>query len=772
MISAEHPISCRMNDIHRLIARIKASQLFDADWYSSEYPDVAMLGMEPVEHYAKIGSLLLRAPHPRFDAAWYASHHADIARLGLDPFTHFCAHGRYEGRKTMPVGGSHPTYSLCIDKKGGIDHKYDLWNHEREAQFLQALETACSGSPGRGYAATVVMPTHNRADEIGAAIESVLSQDHQTWELLIVDDGSIDDTQAVVAPLLEDSRIRYVRQPHGGVSKARNTGLQMANCPFVFYLDSDNTWRKDLLGTMLGFMTAGGLDAAYSGSFCYRDAGGGSYYTGDDFSWSECLRENYVDMNAFAHRRELVATHGTFDESLLRLVDWDFILRLTREAKVAYAPFCGVRYYDGRRSDRISHTHYIGTLKTVASNIRAKHPPGFAGPAERLTAEGVLASSIASHPAGASVSPVTSARHAYDRRVGYVVWDWPALSQTFVINEVRALIERGADVVVYCKTAAEKPAELHFEVPVYVVEDAVALAGLVRDHARTVLHSPFVYPTTTLLTWPCSVETGIPFTFMPGGVDISHYENMKRNRVGEIASSSNCLAVITLGSYHREFLIEQGVPAERIVLERQSVELPAFSPRAQSAGRPRVVSIARFVEKKGLASLIDAAASLPSVDVHVYGYGPLEQALREQVQRLGLTNVRIEDPLTSSEGLHEAYARADLFVLPCVRAANGDLDGLPTVILEAMASGVPVVSNQITNIPDVVIDGTTGFLASPGDTGSLVAKMKQALSLDPDARSTLVHNARRLVEDYAGCERTAATLERLWSGSPTEPVHS
>jgi glycosyltransferase involved in cell wall biosynthesis len=86
------------------------------------------------------------------------------------------------------------------------------------------------------------------------------------------------------------------------------------------------------------------------------------------------------------------------------------------------------------------------------------------------------------------------------------------------------------------------------------------------------------------------------------------------------------------------------------------------------------------------------------------------------------------------------------------------------VILEAMASGVPVISNRITNIPDVVTDGVTGFLATPGDTESLTAKLEEALSLDQDDRTMLIRRARTLVEDYAGCERTAATLEGVWEG--------
>ena len=758
-----------MSTIERLKNRIIASQLFDEDWYISQYADVVQVGMDPIEHYARIGSSLLRSPHPLFDAHWYATHHADVAEAGWDPLIHFSSHGRYEGRKTLPVGGRFPTYSLCVDKKGGIDRKYDHWDGERETRFLALLREACEGAPGRGFGATVILPTHNRAACIPAAIQSVIAQTHQNWELLIVDDGSDDDTRSVVAPLLSDPRINYLWQPHGGVAKARNTGLRNGKHPFVFYLDSDNTWREDFLSVMLGFINAGELDAAYAGSICHGDMGSAPYFAGDDFSWRECLRKNYVDMNAFAHRREMVDKHGEFDESLLRLVDWDFILRLSRRSKVAYAPFCGVRYYAGERGDRISNTHYLDNLNEVAASIRSKHADAANDPDECTIAERVLARYSTDAATGAAGS-VASSTKAYDRRVGYVVWDWPSLSQTFVVNEVRALIGRGLDVVVYTRCAPERSATIDFEVPVHVVEDSGQLARLVVEHQRSVLHSPFVYPTTTLLTWPCSEGTGIPFTFMPGGVDISHFENMKRNRVGEVASSRNCLGVITLGSYHREFLIEQGVPPDKIVMERQAVQLPPFHPRRQARLRPKVVSIARFVEKKGLAFLIDAAASLPDADFHIYGYGPLERDLRAQVGRLGLAHVFIEPPLTNAEELHAAYSRSDVFVLPCVRAANGDLDGLPTVLLEAMASGVPVVSTRISNIPDVVIDGVTGFLADPGDTESLVRKIEEARSLDPKARSAMLDAARCLVQGYAGCERTASSLEELWSRAGNEDL--
>ena len=747
-----------MIEVMRQVGVIRKSDLFDSDWYLQRYQDVASLGIDPIEHYVRFGTLLGRSPHPLFDAPWYSAYHTDVARSGKEALMHFIHFGRHEGRKTRPVDGVYPTYALCLDRRGGLDHKHDHWDSVREDKFLQALDVVHASAPAQLPGAAIIMPTYNRAAELGAAILSVQAQDHPTWELIVVDDGSTDDTEAVLAPFLADPRIRYIRQEQAGVAKARNSGLAAATAPYVFYLDSDNTWREDFLCTMLAFMTATGLDAASCGAVCNDDGKRATHYRGDDFCWAECLRENYVDMNGFGHRRELVAGFGNFDESLLRLVDWDFILRLTRDTLTAYAPFCGVHYYDGNKGSRISNTHYLGgMLQAVAMRIRRKHPQRQMPRAPRLIAETLLA--------GATPMPVSGPqeRQVYDRRIGYVVWDWPALSQTFVLNEIRTLLARGADVIVYYKTIADTPSTLDFNVAAHRVDDAAHLARLVQEHGRSVLHSPFAYPATSLLTWPCAMETGIPFTFMPGGVDISHYENMRRNRVGEVASSPQCKGVITLGSYHRDFLVEQGVPADKIVLERQAVQLPAFSPREQATARPRVITIARFIEKKGLAHLVDAAAALPEADFHLYGYGPLESALRSQVQEMGLANVTFLDPLTNTNALHAAYARGGFFALPCIRASNGDLDGLPTVILEAMGSGVPVISTRISNIPDVISDGLTGFLATPGDTASLVDKLREAFAMSAEQRQSMLLAARTLVEAYAGDARAVTTLERVWS---------
>ena len=361
-----------------------------------------------------------------------------------------------------------------------------------------------------------------------------------------------------------------------------------------------------------------------------------------------------------------------------------------------------------------------------------------------------------------SAASLTPARLEGSLRIGYVVWDWPALSQTFVLNEIRELQARGHDVVVYFTVWADQRATLTFDVPAHQVEDADQLESLLVEHDRQVMHSPFAYPSATLLVWPAAQATGIPFTFMAGGVDVAHYANIKRNRVGEVASSPECLGVITLGTFHRDLLIECGVPSQRIVMERQSAALPEFHLAEPSTGRATLISVGRFIEKKGLEYLVRAAPSLPDTDIKLFGYGPLEDDLRALAVEVGASNVTFEGSIDGAAALEAVYHSADAFVLPCVRAENGDLDGLPTVLLEAMAAGVPVVTTDAANIPDLVIDGVTGFLSGQRDADALAAAVRRALAMAPERRRALVRAARRQAEAYASPQRTTDTLERLW----------
>lgn len=374
---------------------------------------------------------------------------------------------------------------------------------------------------------------------------------------------------------------------------------------------------------------------------------------------------------------------------------------------------------------------------------------------------------------GPSLWPTAEAEVEPPLRLAYVLWDWPALSQTFVLNEVRWLVENGQDVRVYYKADPDKVATLDFAVEAHRVADAEELAVLLRAHDRTMIHTHFAFPAAPNLAFPAAQATGLPFTLTPAGVDIFHYENMKRNRLKEMANSELCRAVFTLGSFHQKFFIEQGVPPEKIVLERQAVsKLPEPAPAADLplGERPRIISFSRFVEKKGYVHMVEAAAQMPDCDFVLYGYGPEEGALRRLVQEQGLANFSFGGPLEGAAEIAAVCAGATAFVLPCVRAENGDMDGLPTVLLEAMMLEVPVVSTVLVNIPDLVTDGVTGFLAGPGDVPGLVEKLREAVSMPPARRRRMLESARRKAAGFGSTERTMSTLMRVWQGKSVDIV--
>ena len=177
-----------------------------------------------------------------------------------------------------------------------------------------------------------------------------------------------------------------------------------------------------------------------------------------------------------------------------------------------------------------------------------------------------------------------------------------------------------------------------------------------------------------------------------------------------------------------------------------------------------VLTVARLVEKKGLDVLVDACALLRDrglpLRCWIVGKGARRSALQAQIRRLGLEErVALLGAHTQTEVLAR-YAAAHVFALPCVVGADGNRDGLPVSIVEALASSLPVVSTPITGIPEIVRDGENGLLVPCGAAGAL-ADAIAALVHDEALHARLAGNARASVEAHFDRDRTAAALHAL-----------
>jgi len=207
---------------------------------------------------------------------------------------------------------------------------------------------------------SIIMPVWNRANVVGRAIESVLAQKFKDYELLIIDDGSDDDTAGAVRPYLSDT-VRLLRQDRQGVCAARNRGLREAKGRYVAYLDSDNVWHPDFLFVMSRALSVpfANKQAAYCKCRSFKkDPETGDpipfRVVGREFDFSKLVSGNYIDLNTFVHAKECSDETGVFDESLKRLNDWEFILRLTRQYEPRFVNKVLVDYYLGVEDNAIT----------------------------------------------------------------------------------------------------------------------------------------------------------------------------------------------------------------------------------------------------------------------------------------------------------------------------------------------------------------------------------------------------------------------------------
>lgn len=184
---------------------------------------------------------------------------------------------------------------------------------------------------------SVIIPTCNRAYVLWKAVQSIIAQTERDWEMIVVDDGSTDDTLRLFEEF-QDARIRVEKTPRRGPSAARNRGLEIAQGEFIAYLDSDNAWHPNFLEKMLEAIRPTEEDCVlwYCGqnsTLWERTAVGEWFLISQEteprrqYRQDEIWQFNGPDSNCLAHRRSIIQTVGGWDEQCFWGEDWDFFLR-------------------------------------------------------------------------------------------------------------------------------------------------------------------------------------------------------------------------------------------------------------------------------------------------------------------------------------------------------------------------------------------------------------------------------------------------------------
>lgn len=397
-------------------------------------------------------------------------------------------------------------------------------------------------------------------------------------------------------------------------------------------------------------------------------------------------------------------------------------------------------------------------------------------------------------------------------KVGYVIKMYPRFSETFIVREIIGREARGEQVAIASLRSPRDPrfhgmisqvaapitwiaqdkrggtlwpglARLRelgvaltdelmaviLDEDVYVAAQGVQVAIWALENELTHLHAHFASAAGRTARIAAAI-TGLPWTVTAHAKDIFHEEYEERRREQVLSHADTIVAVAdSTAAYLRETYPEarirriyNGVEAQ--ALAQLGAGVRAGRARPGTDGVPLISAVGRLVPKKGWDILLDAVALLRdrgiTVRVELVGSGPQEQELREQTARLGLDDAVTFTGALPQHDVLTLVAASTLFATPCVVTAEGDRDGLPTVLLESMALGTPVVSTPVSGVAEAVQHEETGLLAEPGDPVSLANCIERLLD-DPQLRERLVAGGRARISEEFDISIQATNLAAL-----------
>ncbi|HSK10253.1 MAG TPA: glycosyltransferase [Vicinamibacterales bacterium] len=391
-------------------------------------------------------------------------------------------------------------------------------------------------------------------------------------------------------------------------------------------------------------------------------------------------------------------------------------------------------------------------------------------------------------------------------RVGYVVKVYPRYSETFIVNEILAHEAAGLPVEIFALRPAR---DTHFQDVIArvraqvtylgdgasvkaeafwtAVREAQALPGfraglpaamaassdevhaaILQAHAVaargiTHLHAHFATSPATVARMAAAFA-GIGYSFTAHAKDIYH-ESVRPDDLER--KLRDAAAAVTVSDYNLEHLrLAFGPAAARLRRIYNGLDLERLAYRPPRDRPPRIVAVGRLVEKKGFDVLVDACARLAAggraFTCDIIGMGERERALRDQVARHGLEGRVVLAGPQPQGAVMEAIAGASVLAMPCVVGADGNRDGLPTAILEAMALGTPCVATDVTGIPEAITNGRSGLIVRQRDAGALAAAIDRLLT-DAPLRVHLAEGARRRIEADFDIRRNTAIMRKVFS---------
>ena len=290
---------------------------------------------------------------------------------------------------------------------------------------------------------------------------------------------------------------------------------------------------------------------------------------------------------------------------------------------------------------------------------------------------------------------------------------------------------------------------------------AVYVGMRLRQDGLKRLHAHFAGMAARTAFW-IDQFFGIPYSFTAHANDIFAPRDFAISLAKLVQGAA---AVVTVSNYSAGLLKERfSESAGKIHRVYNGIDPSRFHPADFGSGVPAIVSIGRLIEKKGFADLIEACRLLKPrgrpFACEIIGEGPLEAALRAQIAEAGLEScVKLAGPLTQLE-IVSRLAFATIFVLPCTREADGRMDNLPTVIMEAMAAGLPVISTPLGGIPEMIEHEINGELVPEHDPAAICAALERLIA-DPARARKFGDRGQEMAREKFSIEANVRKLRTL-----------
>ena len=703
---------------------------------------------------------------------------------------------------------------------------------------------------------TISMPAYNSGKYIGEAIDRVLAQEGVDFELMVVDDGSGDNTAEVIESF-GDSRIKLIRNKKSrGVAYCHNLVIEQSNSPYIMHINSDDLVLPGAFQRMIKELKKSPDIGQVCCYFFIIDTDG--KLTRESFRERrryllenikpdmDCKKRPATYSNTMnrlrTYRREVFDRVGRFNEKTKWDVGCDMALRVVDNFEINLVPefLCASKHVDNEIQFFKEKGHNVLKPSGILLSLRLifylkKLYHLIAWPIRKI---GFIITQILVSLFKAAYSLIIDLfswwpidlfysrrkrRGNHRNKIGYYLWHYPTLSETFIQREILAIKSAGISIYIIADGTGDVLGEnqkslikdTHYLNPfdrkfiskytryfffknpllfanlflyvvfhryggyksfngdIIVLKNAINLAGVLKEKEIDHIHSPWA-DRSAFVTLVASRMVGISCSVQARAHDIHRktFSDVLPQRL------KNADFIITNTEYNKSYLksVLKRRNWKKIHIMYNGINLEQFKPKQKDKNTKeqiKILSVARLIEEKGIPYLLKACKILEekgySFVCEIIGeredsFANEYVKIKKLHNRLGLKDrVLFSGALPFAEVLKK-YEEADIFVLPCVVAQHGGRDITPNSLIEAMAMKLPVVSTKITGIPEIVDDDINGILIAPNDE-DVLAKAIIRLIENKDLRERLSRNARKKVEEKFNIEKNSRLLARLFKGN-------